>query len=298
MIDLECAATFLAVVSKGGFREAAKHTGLSQPAVTQQIKRLEQALKVTLIQRSHAGCTLTPEGKIFLPYAEHLVRAGQRALALFDNSALTVGASSNSGIYLLQPRLRAYRDRATHKLDIVIGSNSNIVNQLQNFEIDVAVMEWWDQRPGFCARIWHREELVVIVPPDHRWAGRASIPRNWLMGQTLLGGEAGTGTGRLLQSYFGDDARSVGVSMELGSTEAVKHAVRAGLGISLVMAAAVTDEHRHGNLCAIPIEDEAPRKDLYVICRDYLLPDAPARQFSDFLVHGWMTPYAAPADPD
>ena len=293
MIDLECAATFLEVARQGGFREAARLTGLSQPTVTQHIKRLEQSLKVTLIQRSNAGCTLTPEGSTFLPYAEHLVRAARRAHALFDKDTLTIGASSNTGIYLLQPHLRAYRDSAPHKLDLVIGNNNHIAEQLQNFEIDVAVMEWWDQRPGFSASVWHREELMVIVPPDHPWAGRQSIPRNWLKGQALLGGEAGSGTGRLLQSYFGDDARNIGVSMQLGSTEAVKHAVRAGLGISLVMAAAVAEENQHGNLCAIAIEGEAPRKDLYVISREKLLPDAPARRFCEFLLQGGAMARAA-----
>lgn len=292
MINLECVATFLAVANQGGFREAARQTGQSQPAVTQHIKRLEQSLKVALIQRSNAGCTLTPEGTSFLPYAKHLVRAGARAQALFDKTVLSIGASSNTGIYLLQPRLRAYRDRVAHKLQIAIGSNNRIAEQLQNFEIDVAIMEWWDPRPGFTATVWHREELQVIVPPDHHWAGRTSIPRNWLCGQALLGGEAGSGTRRLLQSYFGDDARNIGIAMQLGSTEAVKHAVRAGLGISLVMAAAVTDENRDGSLRAIPLEGGALHKDLYVISREDLLPDAPARHFCEFLLQGETAPLA------
>lgn len=283
MIGLDCVATFLAVASQGGFREAARHTGLSQPTVTQQMKRLEQSLQVSLIARSNAGCTLTPEGRAFLPYAEHLVQTGRRAQALFDHRTLTIGASSNTGIYLLQPRLRAYRNSTDHQIELVIGDNNAIANKLQNFEVDVAVMEWWDQRPGFSATVWHREELVLIVPPEHAWAGRTSIPHHWLRGQALLGGEAGSGTGRLLQQCWREDAASIGVAMQLGSTEAVKHAVQAGLGISLVMASAVTDEHAQGRLSAIAIEGEPPRKDLYVIWRDSLLPGAPARQFARFL---------------
>jgi len=286
MIDLGCVATFLAVVRQGGFREAARHTGLSQPAVTQQVKRLEQALNVTLVLRRNSGSMLTPEGATFLPYAEQLVRAGERAKALFEPGSLRVGASSNAGIYLLQPRLRAYRDAVEHELDLVINDNRHIVNLLQNFEIDVAVMEWWDQRPGFSAQVWHREELVVIVPPDHPWARQRSIPSHWLLGETLLGGEGGNGTGRLLRTHYGEAARSIGVSMQLGSTEAVKHAVRAGLGISLVMASAVADEHRHGSLRAIPIEGAHLCKDLYVVCRDHLQPGAPALRFQEFLADG------------
>lgn len=283
MIDLECVATFLAVANHGGFREAAKTAGMSQPAVSQHIKRLEQSLKVCLIQRSNAGCKLTPEGQSFLPYARQLVRIGSRAHALFDLTSLKVGASSNTGIYLLQPYLKAYRDAFAERMEIVIGSNPDIAGKLENFEIDVAVMEWWDDRPGFEARLWRREELVLIVPPDHPWAARSSVPRDWLKGQKLLGGEAGTGTARLLRDFLGDSANSVGVSMQLGSTEAVKHAVRAGLGISLVMACAVADEQRDQRLKSLTIEGCVPAKNLYVVHRRDMARDAPSCRFSRFL---------------
>jgi DNA-binding transcriptional LysR family regulator len=74
--------------------------------------------------------------------------------------------------------------------------------------------------------------------------------------------------------------------MHLGSTEAVKHAVKAGLGVSLVMAAAVTQECRNRTLSAIPIVDEPPRKDIYVVQRENYLRDAPAQRFADFLLRG------------
>lgn len=283
MIDLERVATFLAVARHGGFREAARHTGLSQPAVTQHIKRLEQSLNVSLIDRSNAGSTLTPEGRNFLPYAEHLLGICDRVRALFEKSALAVGASSNAGTYLLQPWLKAYKEMTPHTLDVVIGENTRIAEKLKGFEIDVAVMEWWDGAPGFVAEVWRREELVLIVPLQHPWAGLESIRREQLKGLTLLGGERGTGTGRLLQHYLGEDASSIKVSMQLGSTEAVKHAVHAGLGISLVMAAAVEHEVSNGWLRAIPIDGEPPRKEIYLIRREGESHDGPAMQFMNLL---------------
>jgi molybdate transport repressor ModE-like protein len=285
MINLERVATFLAVATCGGFREAAKNTGLSQPAVTQHVKRLEQSLNVNLITRNNAGSTLTPEGRAFLPYAENLVRTCDLVSALFEKNSLVIGASSNTGIYLLQPYLKAYTDVSPHKLEVIIGTNTVIADKLQNFEIDVAIMEWWDNRPGFVATIWRRENLVLIVPPHHPWVGMCNIPRDWLKGQDLLGGEAGSGTGHLLQQYFGDDASTIGVSMQLGSTEAVKYAVQAGLGISLVMAASVINETHSGLLCAIPISGEPLQKTLYAIRRDAGSHDAPALQFTDFLLN-------------
>jgi DNA-binding transcriptional LysR family regulator len=283
VIDLERVATFLAVARFGGFREAARHTGLSQPAVTQHVKRLEQSLNVILIDRSNAGSKLTPEGRTFLPYAEHLLSICNRVRAAFEKSSIVVGASSNTGTYLLPPFLKAYKEGSLHALDAVIGDNNSIAAKLKGFEIDVAVMEWWDDSPGFVAQVWRREELVLIVPPQHPWSELSSIPRHRLKGLTLLGGERGTGTSRLLQQYLGEDASTVSVGMQLGSTEAVKHAVHAGLGISLVMAAAVEQELRNGWLRAVPIEDEPPRKEIYLIRREGGPHNAPAVEFVNFL---------------
>ncbi len=284
MIHLERVATFLAVASSGGFREAAKRTGLSQPTVTQHLKQLEQALNVNLIERNNAGSMLTPEGRAFLPYAENLVRTYDRAKALFEKNSIVIGASSNTGIYLLQPYLKAYKEVSAHKLELIIDNNPAIAGKLERLEIDVAIMEWWDQRPGFSATVWRQEELLLIVPNDHPWAGMRSVPGTWLKGQDLLGGEAGTGTGRLLQEIFGRDADTVGVSMQFGSTEAVKNAVRAGLGISLVMATAIEHESRNGELCAIPIEGMPLMKDIYVIRRESGAHGTLALEFTNFLL--------------
>lgn len=284
MIDLQCVATFLAVVDHGGFREASNHTGLSQPAVSQHIRRLEHALNATLIQRRNAGCTLTPKGQLFLPYAQQLFRIRERIEAAFHHDELLIGASSNVGIYLLQPYLRAYRDTYPHPLKLVIGRNAALVEKLEAHEIDMAVLEWWDHRPGYAAALWRSEELVAIVPMSHPWAVRSSIPRELLKGQALLGGEAGTGTGRLLRECWGEDAKSISVSMHLGSTEAVKHAVKAGLGISLVMAGAVRDEVRNGQLAALQIEDAALAKQLYLVRREDTVPNPHALRAIQFLL--------------
>lgn len=285
MIKLECVATFLAVAKCGSFREAAKCIGISQSAVTQHVKRLEESLGVSLIVRNNAGSKLTAEGCTFLPYAENLIRTHDQASAVFKKNSVVIGASSNTGIYLLPPYLKAYESVSTDKLDVVITSNPAIVDKLQKLEVDVALMEWWDDRPGFVSSAWRSEDLVLIVPPNHPWAGRRSVPADWLKGRQLLGGEAGSGTGHLLQRHFGAEARMIGVSMQLGSTEAVKHAVQAGLGISLVMAAAVTREAQSGLLSAITLEGKPMRKVLYVVRRDYNgAHSARAARFADFLL--------------
>ena len=141
-------------------------------------------------------------------------------------------------------------------------------------------MEWWDDRPGFTASRWRREALAVIVPPTHAWARRKTVPKAALLDVGLIGGEPGTGTGRLLQQVFGKAAARLEVTMSLGSTAAVKEAVKAGLGISLVYAAAVVDEVKAGSLCALRLADAELAKDLFVILPQDVPESAPAARFA------------------
>jgi DNA-binding transcriptional LysR family regulator len=281
VIDLARVQTFLAVVQAGGFREAAKRTGLSQPAVSQHVQQLERSLNARLIDRSHAGSTLTAQGQAFLPFATSLLRTWARVEALFQQKPLVVGASSNTGIYLLQPWLKAWQEREGEMVDIAIDDNLSVASSLENCQTDVAVMEWWDGRPGYCSAVWRREPLVMIVPPDHPWAGKRRISRREIARQPMLGGEAATGTATLLRHYLGQDPVA---GPQLGSTEAVKHAVAAGLGVSLVLEAAVEHEVRRGALRALPVEGRL-EKEIHVIWREVAQGAAPGQRFAQFLLN-------------
>jgi len=117
-----------------------------------------------------------PEGTAFLAYAESLLRLNARAVEALRIHRIAIGASSNIGVYLLQPYIKSYFDSRAGRRppDIQIHQNPVIADKLDAGEIDVATMEWWDNRPGYVARTWRREELVAIVPPDHRgWRCRA-----------------------------------------------------------------------------------------------------------------------------
>ena len=130
---------------------------------------------------------------------------------------------------------------------------------------DVALMEWWDDRHGFSAQTWRKEPLVVIVAPDHPWAKRRMIEASELVSQKLLGGESGTGTITLLKAKLGRLSAKLTAVGGFGSTEAVKRAVRAGRGVSLVIAGAVADEIKAGQLVALRLKDVEVMKEMKVI---------------------------------
>ncbi len=263
------------------------------------MRKLEAALGARLIERETRGCPPTPEGRVFLGYAERLLRLDACAVAALRDRRLAIGASSNIGTYLLQPYIKSYFDGGAGRRSpqIHIHQNPVIADKLDAGEIDVATMEWWDNRPGYVARPWRREELVAIVPPGHPWVTLPRLPREALRGVPLLGGEPGTGTGRILARYFGAQPDAIQIGMRLGSTEAVKQWVKAGLGVSLVLAGTVADECRAGTLVAIPLEGEAPSKELVVIWRESLAADNQARGFGEWLAARANVDTGAVADP-
>src|SRR6202011_3208662 len=106
MLNLVWVRTFLALIESGSFQGAAAQLKLAQPTVSQQLRKLEELLGVRLVQRSRSGCEPTRAALEFLPYAQSLVRINQRAFAAIRGDHLRVGASSNVGIYLLQPYIR------------------------------------------------------------------------------------------------------------------------------------------------------------------------------------------------
>lgn len=282
-LNLGQVRAFLAVVDARGFHDAATALGCAQPTVSQLLRKLEEALGACLILRGHAESIPTAAGRRFVPIARSLLRAEQRAREAVTGGQLIVGASSNIGIYLLPQQLKRVRDMVGQPLEMRIGSNPETANRLETGEVDVAVMEWWDDRPGFKAMDWRRERLVVIVPPDHRWASRRAITVDDLLTTELLGGETGSGTGTLLRHVLGSRAADLRTGRNLGSTEAVKQAVKAGLGVSLVLAGAVTEEARHGSLVALDLEDVRLEKTLCIVVSTDVPRSAPARRFATSL---------------
>jgi len=285
MLNLVWLKSLITLIEQQSFQAAANALGIAQPTITQHIQKLEEMLSVPLIQRGRSGCQPTESALLLLPYAESMLRLHQRALAAVHKPGVKVGASSNIGIYLLQPYLQDYyrhQPVASKTLDLVIENNPTIVEKLENAEIDIALTEWWTPKNGFESLVWKTESLVLIVPVGHPLAKLSTISRAMLTGLELIGGESGSGTGRLLKQYLQGFKQMPTVTMQLGSTEAVKQAVRAGLGISLVFASAVVDEVLHGSLVAIPLEGETLKKNIQLVWRqDALITD----KRPDFVEH-------------
>ena len=185
-LNLVAVESYVAVIDTGGFRAAAERLGITQGAISQQIRRLESELGASLIHRDPAGCRPAPGTEAFLRYARTLLDVADRAARLFADPEIVVGASSNIGIYLLQPWLKAISDAQAGRYRVrqYLGTNRDVIDRLVCGDVDVALTEWWAPRPGFDATVWKEEELVVIVGPNHRWSDRDAVseplPTCWM----------------------------------------------------------------------------------------------------------------------
>lgn len=267
----------------GGIRAAARQLSVSPATVVDHLDRLERDLDASLIVRRRAVVRLTPQGAAFAPLARALVTTAQQAQRLIATVPLRVAASSNVGTYIVLPLIAAFEQSQGCHVELWLGSNPDVADRLSTGAADLALMEWWDHRPGFTAHEWRQEPLMVIVSPNHPWATRSAIAPTELAQERILGGERGSGTGTLLRGCLGETFHQLQIVPGFGSTEGVKRGVRAGLGISIVVASSVTDEIAAGHLVSIPLDGLAMYKSLWLITPISL--SGPVTQLANFLLH-------------
>ena len=282
MLNLAHARTFLAVLDENGFRAAARRLRLSPSTILEHVRQLEAELTAQLLTRGADSVAPTPQGAAFAPLARALVDTAARARDVITTTPLRIAAATNVGTYLLQSMLASFQTADPCRIELWIGANPDVGQRLAAGRTDVALMEWWDGRAGFTATTWRREPLVVIVSPGHPWATRREIAARELVGMPILGGEPGTGTGSLLREALRPLSGQLTTIGGFGSTEAVKRAVRAGRGISLVIASAVADEVETGRLIALRVADADLAKDMKLILPKGTPTGTPAARFAAF----------------
>src|SRR5260370_1476683 len=162
MLNLVHAKTFLAVLSERGFRAAARDLKLSPSTIVEHIKQLEADLAAPLLVRRRGLVELTAQGAAFVPLARAMLDTAERSRTVISNAPLRIAASSNVGTYLLQSMLASFQATDPCSIDLWIGSNPNVAERLTNGTSDVALMEWWADRPGFSGHTWRNESLALI----------------------------------------------------------------------------------------------------------------------------------------
>lgn len=235
---------FRVVADKLSFSKAAEELRLSQPAVTSQVRSLEEGLGIALFDRVGRNASLTPAGETLLPYVrqiETLTSDAIAALAAFgvqEGVALNIGASHTIGVYLL-PRILPFLVRDWPKLRIHItgGSSSEILYALATHQVSIGLIEAPAHRPDLKIETFMEDELCLILHPTHRWANKSFLRAAELVQEPILLREAGSGMRRFVEEYLernGVLSQQLRTNIDMNSTEAIISAVEVGLGIGFV----------------------------------------------------------------
>jgi DNA-binding transcriptional LysR family regulator len=286
---------FRAVAEQRSFRKAADELYLTQPAVSLQIKALEEDLGVQLFDRAGAHIALTAAGSVLLDYAQQvhslLDQAEDSIAALAGEHAgqLALGASTTIAQYVL-PRLLGEFTREHPRVlpTLVSGNTEHIVAAVESHRIALGFIEGPAQSRDVATSPFLIDELVLIVPAAHEWAERASIPAADLASAPLLVRERGSGTRRVLElalERHGLRRKSLRIVMELDSTEAIKSAVEAGLGVGFISRWAIAKDARLGSAFKIvEVEGLRVRRDFLICAPKGPQPRGLAQEFLRFLL--------------
>jgi DNA-binding transcriptional LysR family regulator len=248
---------FRVVARHLNFSRAAEELLLTQPAVTQQIKALEDEYGVPLFDRSGGRITLTPAGKCLLPYANKLKEISDEAYEIVTSVAgdhagkLALGASQTIGQYLL-PNLvaRFLRDHPRVAVTALSGNTDAILEALADRRIQLAMIEGPGLRKDLHIEPFMEDQMVLVVPASHEWADH-EIGIDSLRDAPLLMREFGSGSRRVVESALakaGLKKKDLRTTMELDSTEGLLSGVEAGLGVTFVSRWAVRNQLSLGTL--------------------------------------------------
>jgi DNA-binding transcriptional LysR family regulator len=255
----------LSVARLGSLGLAAAEHGISQPAASTRIRRLERQLGLSLIERSPHGSRLTPDGELVAGWAQAAIDAaaaldtGVTSLRARSEGVLRVAASMTIAEYLLPGWLTALRARDPDTaIALTAGNSTEVAAAVLDGGADLGFVESPDLPPGLVSQRVATDRLTVVVPPGHRWERRRSgITAAELAATPMVAREPGSGTRRSYEEALHAQAGLGRVSpvAELSSTTAIKSAVAAGIGPAVLSSLAVAPELAVGTLRAVKVTD-------------------------------------------
>lgn len=274
-MDLRHLEIFAKVAELGSFSKAAEALFLTQPTVSEHIRGLEQYLGVRLLDRLGRGAAPTKAGQLLLGYARRILelhREARQALEQFQGrmgGELVVGASTIPGEYVLPAVIGRFKEKYPDvQISLLIGDTQRVVDWVQDGRVEVGVAGARIPRRALEYREWMPDELVVVVSSGHPWHARKTVTLNEVRAEPLVVRERGSGSRAALERALAEVGLNLGafkVVGEMGSTQAIKQAVKVGVGISLISKRAVAEECQHGILHCVTVKDLRFRRAFYLV---------------------------------
>ena len=253
---------FKEVAEKKSFSKAAEAIYISQPAVSLQIRNLEEQLGAKLFERTPEGVVLTRAGQVFLKYAERILsdykeaKKEINAITSKPEDRFIVGASTTLGEYLLPKMIPDFKKlHPWINLFLRIGNAETTLFRLKEEEVNLALLEINYKKNGWVTKEFFVDELVLIIPAGHHLAQEKTVNLATLRKEPFILREEGSGTRRILAEKLCEldmELACLNIALEVDSTESVKSTVAAGLGISLISKIAFRADER---FVTLPVEN-------------------------------------------
>jgi DNA-binding transcriptional LysR family regulator len=266
------------LVEERSFSRAAKKMHLTQPSLTKHIRNVEEALGTKVVNRTNRSLSLTPEGRVLYDYARRIIKlrdeARERVLRLREEEGgnIRIAASTIPATYILPYAISGFRKKHPRiRTTVRTADSSDVIETVLDNGAEIGFIG--KKPPGgklIAEELW-KDRLALAVPAVHSWAKRRSIRGAELSGAPFVIREKGSGTREAfeecLRETAGPGLPHLNVVAEMGSSEAVKEAVIAGLGISVVSVHAIRRELKSGILAALAIEGCPIERSFYLIYR-------------------------------
>ena len=270
-MDLRHLLIFRTVVEKGSFSAAADELEISQPAVSFQIRSLEERLGQRLLDRRGRRVTLTEPGAVLDEYARRLLDLEDemlRELDLVDTRVagrLELGSSTGPGELVLPGLCGAFREAHPDvAVRLEVHDTQGVCDRVLAGALELGVVGAARPQRGLEFEVFMRDELVLVAPPGHPLAARAEIGVAELAEAPLVMQQPGSGVRSVLLEAFREaGAREPAPRMELGLQQSVKTAVLDGLGVTVISRLAVEREVADGALVIVPIAGEGLSRDYH-----------------------------------
>jgi DNA-binding transcriptional LysR family regulator len=280
-ITIQQMEAIIFLVEEGSFSRAAGRMLLTQPALTKNIKNAEECIGSRLVNRSSAGISLTPEGQIIYDYARRVIKlrdeAKEKILALNRNAGGNIYASASTipANYILPRALSGFRkENSDIKIYIKTADSEEAMNMVLENEVEIGFIGKKPLNKKLVAETLWKDHLVLIVSKNHPWRKNKSITLPELLKEPLVIREKGSATRELFESCL-KKSKSISLSQfniccELGSSEAIKEAVIAGLGVSVISIHAVSRDLSQKLLFEVPIQGCSMERNFYLIYKRQL----------------------------
>ncbi len=283
---------FYTVAKLLSFTKAAEQLYMTQPAVTFQVKQLEEHFNTRLFERSHGRISLTPAGELALDYAERILNLTAEMEARISeltgqvSGPLLIGASTTIAEYMLPRLLGEFKQKHPDtQARLTVANSETIERKVADHTLDIGLIEAPSHLANLVTKVCCEDELVMICAPFSELARLPSVSPQQVAAQPYISRETGSGTRECIDEYFranGVNLDEMNLVMELGSREAIKGAVAAGLGVAIVSGTTVAKEVRLGELVAIPLNPPL-RRQLSLVYPQEKFRSKLLQSFLDFL---------------